>query len=255
MSAGAIPTTGRASFFRATGNRYAFMLDSSFVNSGSQLDPTQSPDRSRNILVDRSSPKQKWMLTPESFNGMLLWLNSDPNEAGKKYEEIRSALIKRFRQLRSRSEPEELTNTTFDRVAKKLPEIVSTYVGPPEPYFFSVAYFVYKEDLRKPIQMPLPTIDFPAPPLPNAEEAFEKELLYSCLQHCMEQLSPINRVLIRNYYHGERQEKIRRRKELAERMGIKLALLRLKAQRVRNVLKKCILECMERKGLEREAIM
>ena len=92
------------------------MLDSSFVNSGSQLDSTQSPDRSRNILVDRSSPKQKWMLTPESFNGMLLWLNSDPNEAGKKYEEIRSALIKRFRQLRSRSEPEELTKTAGDRL-------------------------------------------------------------------------------------------------------------------------------------------
>jgi DNA-directed RNA polymerase specialized sigma24 family protein len=186
---------------------------------------------------------------------MLLWLNRDSNEAGKQYEEIRSALIKRFRQLHSRSEPEELANTTFDRVAKTLPKTIETYVGPPEPYFFSVAWFVYKEDLRKPVPMPLPAIDFPPPSLPNPEEAIKKELLYSCLEECMEELSPTNQVLISDYYQGERQEKIRRRKELAERLGITLALLRLKAQRIRLSLKKCILECMRHKGLKGEAIM
>ena len=231
------------------------MLDSGVVSSGSQHSPTQSPDRSHVILDDPPPPKPKWVLDPESFNRMLLWLNRNPNEAGEKYEEIRSALIKRFRQLHSRSEPEALANKTFDRVAKKLPGIVATYVGPPEPYFFSVAYFVYKEDLRKPVQIPLPTIDFPPLPTPNPEEAVKKELLYSCLQQCMEELSPTNRLLISDYYQGERQEKIRRRKELAERMGITLALLRVKAQRVRTALKKCILECMEGKGLKREAIM
>jgi hypothetical protein len=71
----------------------------------------------------------------------------------------------------------------------------------------------------------------------------------------MEKLSPTNQVLISDYYQGERQEKIQRRKELAERLGITLALLRLKAQRVRASLKKCILECMGRKGLKGEAIM
>jgi len=186
---------------------------------------------------------------------MLSWLNRDPNEAAKKYEEIRSALIKRFQQLHSRSEPEELANTTFDRVAKKLPKIIETYVGPPDPYFFSVAYYVYKEDLRKPIAMPLPDIDLSAAPVPDVEEEFEKDALYSCLQECMEELSQSNRLMIRDYYYGERQEKIRRRKELAERMGIKLSNLRLKAQRVRNALKKCIVECMKRKGLQPEAVM
>ena len=254
MNGGALRITGRASFFRATGNKCAFMLDSGVVSSVSQHSPTQSPDRSHIILDDPPSPKQKWVLTAESFDRLLLWLNPDRNEAGKKYEEIRLALIKRFQQLHSRSEPETLANITFDRVARKLPKIAATYVGPPEPYFFSVAHFVYKEDLRKPIQMSLPAIDLPASSLP-AEEALEKELLYSCLQHCIEELSPANRVLIRDYYYGEGQEKIRRRKEIALKMDITLALLRLKAQRIRTALKKCILECMEGKGLERETIM
>ena len=231
------------------------MLDSGVVSSVSQHSPTQSSDRSHVNLDDPPPPKQKWVLDPESFNRMLLWFNHDLNEAGQKYEEIRSALIKRFQQLHSRSDPEELANTTFDRVAKTLPKTIETYVGPPEPYVFSVAWYVYKEDLRKPVHMPLPATDFPQPSLSNPEEEIKKELLSSCLEECMEELSPTNQVLIRDYYHGERQEKIRMRKELAERMGIKLALLRLKAQRVRNTLKKCILECMKRKGLKREAVM
>ncbi len=230
------------------------MLDSGDVSSVCHS-PTQSPDRSQIVLDDPPLPRQKWVLTPESFDRMLSWLNPDANEAAKKYEEIRSALIKRFQQLHSRSEPEELANTTFDRVARKLPKIVETYVGPPDPYFFSVAYYVYKEDLRKPIVMPLPATDLSPAPVVDVEEEFEKDALYSCLQECMEELSESNRLMIRDYYYGERHEKIRRRKELAERMGIKLSNLRLKAQRVRNALKKCIVECMKRKGLQPEAVM
>jgi len=53
--------------------------------------------------------------------------------------------------------------------------------------------------------------------------------------------------MILTYYKGERQVKIKLRKELADRLGIKLANLRLKAQKVRAELKKCILDCLERK--------
>ena len=262
MTVGGLHTIGRASFFRATGNKWAFMLDSGVVSSDSQHSPTQSPDRSHIILDDPPPPpKQKWVLTAESFQGMLMWLNRDPNEAGKKYEEIRLVLIKRFRQLIKRFpqlgnlDPENLANETFDRVSGKLPEIIATYVGPPEPYFCSVGYNVFREYLRKPIIMPLTTGNLPQPDQPSADEETEKEGLYSCLQHCMDLLSSTNRVMITEYYYGERQEKIKRRKELAERLGITLAVLRLRAQRVRSTLKKCILACMETKGQERDAII
>jgi hypothetical protein len=61
--------------------------------------------------------------------------------------------------------------------------------------------------------------------------------------------------MIRQYYYGDGPDKIKIRKELAERLGIRLSNLRLKAQRLRATLKKCILECMERKGQEHETIM
>jgi DNA-directed RNA polymerase specialized sigma24 family protein len=226
------------------------MLDSGFVN---QQRRTQPPDRSR-IALDDPPSLTKWILTPESFNRLLLWLNPDRDLAGEKYEEIRSGLIKRFRQL-GRPDGEELANKTFDRVAKKLPAVVDKYIGEPEPYVFTIAYNIYREDLRKPIMMSLENYNFSQSTLLNPDEVAEKDLLNDCLQECLRQLSESSRSLITIYYHGERWDKIRRRKELAELLGIKLTNLRLRAQRIRTSLKKCILDCMERKASEREVLM
>jgi DNA-directed RNA polymerase specialized sigma24 family protein len=224
------------------------MLDSGLVIQRSQQYPIQSRDGSRTIL-DSPPPKTKWVLTPESFNQMLLWLNHDRNLAGEKYEEIRSRLIKRFQQLRCR-EPEDLANKTFDRVARKLPEIIGEYKGAREPYFFSIAHYVYKEYLRTPVFMSLASTDFLDSDSSTPEEMLEKELLDSCLRQCMEKLHRTNREMIRDYYCGERQVKIQSRQRLAECMGIKLSNLRLRAQRVRTALKECIVECMESKTKE-----
>ena len=205
-------------------------------------------------MDDLPSPRQRWVLSPESFDGLLFWLDHDRERAGERYESIRSGLIKRFRQLGCR-EAEELANQTIDRVARKLPTIAATYSGEREPYFFSIAYYIYQEQLRKPVVMSLANIDFAHPKLPSDREVFEKELLDSCLRHCIEKLHPNSREMIREYYGGEKQEKIRLRKQLAERLGIKLSNLRLRAQRVRTELKKCILDCMERKAMERETLI
>ena len=206
-------------------------------------------------MDDLPSPKQRWVLSPESFDGLLLWLDHDRERAGEKYESIRSGLIKRFRQLGCSEVAEELANQTMDRVARKLPTIIAKYIGEREPYFFSIAYYVYREHLRKPVVMSLASIDFAHPNLPNAEDVFEKELLDHCLRHCIDKLHPSSREMIREYYRGERQDKIRLRKQLAGRLGIKLANLRLRAQRVRTDLKECVLDCMERKSRDREALM
>ena len=230
------------------------MLDSGLVNQGSQTSPTLSSDGSR-ITLDRPPvPKQKWVLTPESFDQLLVWLNQDRDLAAEKYEEMRSQLIKRFRQLGCR-EAEDLANETLDRVAQKLPDIVANYQGEREPYVFSVAYYVHKEHTRKPVLMSLADSDFQQTDISNSEEEFEKELLDSCLKHCMEKLDHTSQEMIIDYYQGERQDKIKSRQLLADRLGIKLANLRLRAQRVRTKLKECILECAERKTMKREVVM
>jgi DNA-directed RNA polymerase specialized sigma24 family protein len=228
------------------------MLDSGLAIRRSQHHRTQlPPDGSRTTVDDPPSPREKWALTPESFDRLLLWLHLDREKAGLKYEEIRSALIKRFRQLGCH-DPEELANKTIDRVARKLPEIIGTYKGDPEPYFFSCAYYVYKEYLKRPIVQSLATMDFRDPTATSSEEMSEKELLDSCLRHCLGELGKESRDMILEYYRGDRQVKIKARKALADQLGIELTNLRLRAQRVRSALKKCILDCMERKVMARQ---
>ncbi|MGA9997423.1 MAG: sigma-70 family RNA polymerase sigma factor [Pyrinomonadaceae bacterium] len=196
-----------------------------------------------------SSRKQKWTLTIEAFDGLLSWLAPDREQAGVKYEEIRLLLVKGFRK-HGCTVPEELADETINRVARKLPEIASTYVGDPVRYFYGVAHLVHMEYLRKPKVGPLPPADLPSIETQSPLEILEDtEHEYTCLRLCMERLSARDRELIMQYYRGERQIKISLRKELAERLGIKLENLRLRAQRIRATLKECVINCMGRKAL------
>jgi hypothetical protein len=79
-----------------------------------------------------------WILTQESFDALLAWLGSEPEEAGRKYEAIRLRLIRIFA-CRGCYEPEDLADETINRVSKKLKEIESTFSGDPARYFYGVA--------------------------------------------------------------------------------------------------------------------
>ena len=190
-----------------------------------------------------ASSKQKWALTSEAFDLLLSWLDPDRERAGVKYEEIRAGLIRGF-QRHGCTQPEDLADETINRVARRLPEIMPAYVGDPARYFHGVAHNVHLEHLRKQHEVKqlepaeLPVSDAP----PGGLDEIEPE--FFCLKQCMQQLTPRNREMILQYYQGERGVKIRLRQELAERLGIKLANLRLQAQRVRGNLKKCILICL-----------
>lgn len=232
------------------------MLDSGLVNRGfsASTDPLP-PDGSRTILADPRSPRQKWALTGESFNRLLLWLDHDRERAAGIYENIRSALINRFLHLGCSEASEGLADITFDRVAQKLEQIIDRYKGKPEPYVFSVAYYVHKEWLRRPILQSLANEDFTDPSGPDTDESLEKELLHACLQQCLNQLDQETRSMIVEYYRGNRQVKIKTRKALAERLGIEIANLRLRAQRIRTGLQRCIIKCMARAAAKREVVM
>jgi DNA-directed RNA polymerase specialized sigma24 family protein len=221
------------------------MLDNGLINRDSWV--IRPSDGSRINLDEPPLLKQKWVLTPEAFDRLLSWLAPDREQAGERYEQIRSGLTRRFRQLGC-AESEDLANVTIDRVAKKLPDIIATYEGDPTPYFFSVAYYVHMEYLKRPAVVPLDQTDPPPGDLRAPPQLFDDdESMDTCLRRCLEKLTQRSREMILMYYNGERQMKIKLRKELADRLGIKLTNLRLRAQRVRAELKKCILACLEHK--------
>jgi DNA-directed RNA polymerase specialized sigma24 family protein len=186
------------------------------------------------------SRRKESTLTQEGFSNLLAWLDDDREEAGRRYEAIRARLIRGFTS-HGCSACEELADETINRVARRLPEIVDTYVGDPARYFFGVAYKVLQEYQRRaPEIVPLPPRE-----VPFEDRRNDSESVYGCLEICLQKLAPQSRELILQFYQGEKQVKIKRRKEMAQRMNTKLGNLRLQAHRIRLSLRKCILACLE----------
>lgn len=178
--------------------------------------------------------KKEWVLTKESFDALLAWLDANPDSAALKYEQIRAKLIKLF-ECRACLEPEVLADETIDRVARRLNDIERTFVGDPARYFYGVANKIHLEYLR--------SKRVPQPP-PFVEDVDEDEREYECLEHCMQKLSPDHRELVLQYYQEERQAKINHRKHLADELGIAVNALRIRACRIRAILQECVQKCV-----------
>lgn len=179
----------------------------------------------------------KWILTQDDFDKLLAWLDSDRERAGKKYEDIRYKLIKIFA-CRGCHVPEDLADETINRVTKRMNDIAEIYVGDPARYFCGVAQKVHLEFLRKSFTPPPPLL--PTPEIETSESQQE----YECLEECMLQLTKSNRELVLEYYREEKRAKIDCRKQLAQRLGIPLNALRIRAYRIRATLQECVQTCL-----------
>lgn len=179
---------------------------------------------------------KNWVLSQESFDALLDWLDSNREQAGIKYEQIRQRLIKIFTG-RGCVEAEDLADETINRVISKLDEIEKEFRGDRARYFYGVANKVQMEYLRK---------KTPQAPPPSLEDSNRIEQEYRCLEQCITYLSDENRELLLSYYQAEGRAKIEQRKQLAERLGIAPNALRIRAYRIRAALQECVEKCIER---------
>lgn len=185
--------------------------------------------------------KKQTILTPESFEQLLNWLDGEREKAGLKYEDIRQRLIRIFA-WRGANCAEELADETINRVIAKVHILAPSYSGDPALYFYGVAQNVFLEHIRKKSDLPLPLAI--APDWQDADRQEDAE--YDCLDQCLEQLDPETRWLITEYYQEDKQAKIDHRKVLAERLGISSHTLRMRTHRIKASLKKCIIRCCVR---------
>ncbi len=175
---------------------------------------------------------------PQSnFDRTLKWLAEDPNEAAIKYESIRRRIIE-ILASRGCYEAEHWADVAIDRVVSKIDDITKDYVGDPALFFYGVAKKVAWECI-KPKSNPKP----PPPPSPPDEDL---ELEHDCLERCLGEIPAEDKYLIEEYYAKDGREKIDHRNKLAEELGIGLNALRIRAHRIRIVLKDCIGSCIKR---------
>ncbi len=185
--------------------------------------------------------RQKWTLTQEAFDKLLVALGGDRDTAAQKYLEIRTNLT-RFFEWRGCSFPEDHADETINRIAKRVAEgeEILNYSG----YALGVARLLLLE-INKGRQREQSALAEIGTASEVYEEADDDESRLTCLRSCLQTLSTDNRELILQYYQGEKGEKIQNRKKLMDRLGIPVNTLRMRALRLRERLQSCVEECVE----------
>ncbi|HEV8430159.1 MAG TPA: hypothetical protein VGJ48_08075 [Pyrinomonadaceae bacterium] len=186
-------------------------------------------------------------LTTDTFTRLLDRLDSDREQAGEKYEDLRRTLI-RFFEWRGTPYPEEQADEDFNRIGRKLDQ--GTEIQNLAAYSYEIARLVFLETTkgtdRKRLSLESVKVDPVA--LNSSEETAEKELRLVCLDECLRTLSGGSQKLILEYYTHEKRGQVERRRALAERFGLRRDALANRVQRLRDKLQYCVSSCLRKKS-------
>ena len=191
--------------------------------------------------------KKDWQLTEEDFNLFLKWLDPDRDKAAQSYEKMRRNLITLFNK-RGCHLSEDLADESFNRVISRLRNIIDGYAGSPAAYIMAVAKNLYLEyAVESNRKGPLPDPDHSElSSLQTNNSGTIDDRVFDCLEHCLGRLPPENRSLILDYYCENKRKKIDKRKEIAEQWGLSHNALRIKMHRIRDLLRECLDDCVEK---------
>ena len=182
-------------------------------------------------------------MNKESFDAFLTSLDQDRLRAAEKYEQIRLRLINFFI-WRGGQFPEDDADETINRIIRKLGE--GNQIRDTATYVYGIARMVALEGgRRRELQVSLNDERVFAAPS-ESDESEGTELRLWCLDQCLDKLKAEARELITDYYRNEKSEKIEHRRRLAERLGIPVNALRIRALRTREKLSACIEGCLEK---------
>ena len=179
-------------------------------------------------------------ITQEQFDSLLTWLGTDRDLAGRKYETIRSGLVRIF-VSKGFNDAEDLADETINRVIVKLPAIQEKYSGEPACYFHGVARNIIRETNRRK-EVAVGVIEGRVEPERERSEA------HDCLSNCLRRLPENKRDLILDYYLYEGHDKVEHHKRMAGELKITEGALRSRAYQIRQNLENGMRQCIFRKN-------
>jgi RNA polymerase sigma factor (sigma-70 family) len=201
----------------------------------------------------RSHKSKERELNSAAFEQLLAMLDPDRERAGVLYGNLHSQLVKFFEWQCSR-QADEQADEVIDRIMRKIPD--GEQIENLQAYAYGVAKLLLKEVRKKEVreqaaqeQLLLLTDHTTAETTDQNEEAEREQ---ECFEKCLETLTSNNRELILSYYVGEQREKIEGRRQLAEKLGVDLNALRVRAHRIRGQLEDCVWKCVEQQTNSRE---
>jgi DNA-directed RNA polymerase specialized sigma24 family protein len=187
-----------------------------------------------------------WTLTRPAFEELLGALDADRTRAAEHYERIRQRITKLF-EWRGCPNADELTDLTFDRVARRLSEGASITAADAYLFFHGVALNVLREHWRSPARAtgalaaddPRLVVADASSAAASVDARIEHERLLDRLASCLDALPPESRRLVADY-HLRKGGQIAARRALAAELGLPLNALRIRVFRLRQALERCV---------------
>jgi DNA-directed RNA polymerase specialized sigma24 family protein len=193
--------------------------------------------------MDVLPPRKKdWALTREALDKLLSHLSPDRERAGEEYEHLRRVLVSFF-EWRGCAFPEDHVDETINRVARRIEE--GEQVQDLYGYCYGVARRLALEvvgEQGKELKGRIAPEELQL----QAEVPQEADARRVCFEQCLRHLPVESRAFIIQYYQDEKRAKIDHRLELANRLGVSLNALRVRAHRLRAQLGECIARCLGR---------
>jgi DNA-directed RNA polymerase specialized sigma24 family protein len=191
------------------------------------------------VLTERAF-REAPELSQYVFDRLLEWLDDGTESHGERYLEMRRRLVSYF-DRRNRPAADELADETLNRVARTLEQGGVIATRPPARYCYIIAKFVLFEDLRRErrhvaLEETTINVDRRSFLADLAEDDALREQRLDRLDRCLELLEPEQRKLIVEYYRDTGRQKIERRRALADRLGISMNALAIRASRIRDTL-------------------
>lgn len=175
------------------------------------------------------------------FDKLLAIWDADREAAGVKYEALRARLIGFF-EWRNCESPEELADTVFDRIVRKIAD--GEAIQNPNAYAAGVAQFVFKEYLRS-AQRRGESLD-ENPNVQNLADKAEDDASnarFDCLDKCLAGMDAETRRLLIAYHATDERTMIPTRKRLADSLAVSLNTLRIRICRLKAKLEGCVRDC------------
>lgn len=200
-----------------------------------------------NDTSSQAGLKKHWTLTGQAFEHLLRWLDEGTDSGGSRYLVMRSRLATYF-DRKNCNDPDVLADEVLNRVGRRLEEEGNVETDSPAKYCYTVARFVFMEQLRSPISREVAIEDLVLKARDDqSEEAYEREAAMKCLERCSGSIDQERSSLIIRYYSGEKGEKIANRKQMADELGVSLNALGIRAFRIRESLEACLTKCLAEK--------
>lgn len=185
-------------------------------------------------------------LSQSAFDALMTHLDPDRAQAGEKYLALQQRLAKFF-DWNNCTDSGNCADEALNRVAGKL--LAGVVIRDITQYTMGVARLIVLEQLKK-VERGQKATEEMVHAAALEMSAKEKELRYLCMERCLRKLRSENFILIANYYQP-RDEKPSGEKlgeKLAQQMGIGLNALRVRANRIRTSLQRCLKDCLEQES-------